>query len=382
MKKILMFTANYWNSPFKVGSHHIAENLTQKGWHVGYVSDPISPFHFLNWNFQLKDRLKIFSSGGRFEKKNLWTYVPFSFITPNNKPLLRHNYVYKNWVKYTVPSLYNTIKKNGFHDVDILYFDSAIFEPILDKIKYKKSVFRIADNYAGFDKYNNNLDEAIDRLSKKVDTVLYTAFSLKDYVSKFSPKDLFYFPNGVDFKHFNKNNLPKPHEFNKISNPIVLYIGAIDVWFDFDLLNFLVKSLPQLEFVLIGPKEIAEKRLEKRDNLHLLGRKAFEDLPKYIQHSDVGIIPFDIKNYGTLVNNINPLKLYEYMAGGLPVVSVEWSELKHLKSPAYLSRSYEEFKNNLITALQEKKEKSYYQNYARNFDWSTRVDSLINYLFK
>jgi glycosyltransferase involved in cell wall biosynthesis len=91
---------------------------------------------------------------------------------------------------------------------------------------------------------------------------------------------------------------------------------------------------PDLHVVVVGPQRHANFRAFP--NLHRLGMRSREDVPGYLQHCDVGLIPFDVVGHRDLVASINPLKLYEYMAAGLPVVSADWPAVRRLNSPAVL----------------------------------------------
>src|SRR4030042_1023212 len=123
--KVLMATAQHWTSPFRVGSHHIAHAFVQKGWEVGFVSDPISPWHFLQgMDGALKARFSIYCAGGRsYEEDRLWAYVPGAFLTPHEKPVLRSDWVHRHWVDFTLPNLKAVVKEHGFDNIDMLYLD-------------------------------------------------------------------------------------------------------------------------------------------------------------------------------------------------------------------------------------------------------------------
>ena len=65
-KKVLILAANHWTSPSQVGTHSIAKEFVKSGWDVAFISDPISPFHFLKRNKSLiTQRLEIYKSGGQ-----------------------------------------------------------------------------------------------------------------------------------------------------------------------------------------------------------------------------------------------------------------------------------------------------------------------------
>jgi glycosyltransferase involved in cell wall biosynthesis len=377
-KKILMACPGYWKSPFQVGSHHLARGFIKAGWDVAFISDPISPLHFIGEkNKELLERFDEYKAGGSFGLNgHLWTYVPGALLTPNNRPLLRTDWVNCNWSKLTLPSVIKKIRKAGFDDVDLLYFDSVNFLFLLKTIKHKKSVLRIADRNTGFDKHTLAAQKLEHELARSVDTVIYSAQSLSSYVQEMHPRNALHVPNGVNFRHFAEGSDSLPVEYHDIPKPIALYVGAMDVWFDYELVNKLADRLPNISFVLIGPDQYARTRLKRSKNLYLLGRQDYANLPSYMKNADVGIIPFNTKEHRSLVQNIHPLKLYEYMACGLPVVAVEWQELSKLRSPASLCQTTEQFAQSIENAVSDAHNKELYIKYAENMDWSKRVEKI------
>jgi glycosyltransferase involved in cell wall biosynthesis len=381
-KKILMACNNDWNSPFQVGSHHLAKGFLNAGYDVAFLSEPVSPFHFLAGDGDiLKKRFNNYFAGGEYYYNNhLWAYVPGALLTPHNKPLLRLQLVSHFWNRMTLPNINHMLKKNNFDDVDIIYFDSINFNFLLKCIKYNKSILRISDNLSSFKKYTEAMRLAELKLAQSVDLVIYSASNLKKYIADLGAKKSIFFANGVDFKHFINGSRKLPEEYKSITKPIVIYIGAMDVWFDFDLINYLAEKLSSVSFVLIGPVELARKKLNKLPNIYLLGSKKYQEIPKYLYNADVGIIPFNIKEYAKLINYINPLKLYEYMACGLPVVSVTWEELAILKSPALLCNNYEDFSKGVESSLSENINKKILIDFASNYDWGSKINTLLNYI--
>ncbi|HUM39927.1 MAG TPA: glycosyltransferase, partial [Nitrospira sp.] len=189
-----------------------------------------------------------------------------------------------------------------------------------------------------------------------------------------------YLPNAVNYGHFSAGTHECPQDYARIPRPIAVYVGAMDVWFDYSLMDEVVDRLPNISFVLIGPDELARQRLRPRPNLHLLGRRAYAAVPAYLHHANVGLIPFDVVNHAELVNSIHPLKLYEYAACGLPIVATEWEELTHLKSPARLCRGSEAFVRAIEQALASPPARAALQAYASQHDWGARVSTMLEQL--
>jgi glycosyltransferase involved in cell wall biosynthesis len=374
-----MATVNQWHSPFQVGSHHLARGFVQAGWEVGFVSEPISPWHLFGGNSEeLKERYQLHKSGGvRDCDGRLWAYVPAALFTPHNKPFLDHKWVAERWVQLSRPNLVETLQRKGFADVDVLYCDSVVHQGWLKKVNCQKSVYRIADSLLGFRKTTAAALELEKELARSVDLVLYAARSLEGYVKKLLPKSMAYLPNAVNYAHFSEGPQILPPEYAAISRPIAIYVGAMDVWFDYRLMDEVAARLPNVSFVLIGPDELAKRRLRARPNLHLLGRREYSELPRYLHHADVGLIPFDVVNHAELVRSIHPLKLYEYAACGLPIVAVEWEEMTHLKSPAQLCRGAEDFIVAIGQAISSRPEKTTLQAYAEAHDWRERVATIL-----
>jgi glycosyltransferase involved in cell wall biosynthesis len=376
-KKILIAAANHWSSPYQVGSHHYARVFAKNGWKVLFISDPISPFHFLSRNNpELKDRYGIYRGSHKTDYENIITYVPMALITPNEKPVFRSGFVAKNWHKMTIPDVTKFAIKNGFGEVDILWFDSLSQHFWIDGIKHKKSILRISDRMDAFKKINKSLKIFENDLLNRADLIIYSAGSLKSYVDDFKAK-AFHVPNGVETENFINSGRSLPVDLNNIPKPRAIYIGAIDEWFDQELLLNVSSLLKEVSFILIGNPRVNVSILKSQPNIYFLGRRNYMEIPKYLYNCDVGIIPFNKEH--PVVNSVNPIKLYEYMICGLPTVATDWEELKLLKSPAYLAKDAAEFSELIYMALKDK-DKEKFINFAKSNTWEERFKKII-YLF-
>jgi glycosyltransferase involved in cell wall biosynthesis len=264
--------------------------------------------------------------------------------------------------------------------VDLLYIDNVSQAFWVDAIPHRRSLLRIADRNMGLGRPPAAVGRIEHELARSVDLVVYAAESLEGYVREMRPKRMRHLPNGVDFERFARGAREAPPEYRSIPRPIAVYVGAMDVWFDYGLLNAAAERLPHVSFVLIGPESLARRRLAPRANVHLLGRRAHDVLPPYLHHADVGLIPFDVAGHPDLVHGVNPLKLYEYLACGLPVVSVAWDELRRLESPAILADTAERFIQGIAEALAKRPAADDLVRYAARRDWSSRVEAICRYL--
>jgi glycosyltransferase involved in cell wall biosynthesis len=380
--RILITCGHYWTSPYKVGMHHFAAGLVRRGWDVAFLSSPLSPLHVFSVNREdLRTRIEIYREGGRrYLDGKLWSYVPGALLTPTNRPLLRSAAVCRHWQRLTVPPLGGVLARAGFGEVDVLFLDNPAQAGLLRTVKHRRSVFRIGDKMDGFENFPATLVAMERTLAAAVDLVGYSAQTLAPHIESLGPRHALCLPNGVQFEHFAHAHQPVPEEYANLPRPIAVYVGAMEEWFEFALVTRAAAEMPGISFVLIGPDRLARERIPARHNIHILGPRRFDQLPPYLHHADVGLIPFDVAGHGRLVHTVNPLKLYEYMACGLRVVSAAWRELEVIKSPAHLYRSPDEFTSVLRAALAAPADKDVLTAFARTADWGTRVDLLLRTL--
>ncbi len=212
--------------------------------------------------------------------------------------------------------------------VYVLTWNRKFVEPLPDA----RLIYDFVDDLSAFDGPAARLQDDHDWLLKHARLVSATAERLRDQVLSVRP-DVLLCPNGVDYDHFTRSRqTPKPTPPADLAaltvqaNPIIGYYGALARWFDFNLLAEVARQRPGYAFILIGPDfdgSLARSRLLQAPNVHWLGQKTYEQLPTYLAHFAVAIIPF-LRD--ELTDAISPLKLFEYMAGGKPVLTTPLQE--------------------------------------------------------
>jgi teichuronic acid biosynthesis glycosyltransferase TuaH len=135
-------------------------------------------------------------------------------------------------------------------------------------------------------------------------------------------KPLVLLGNGVEYEHF-QTPRPVPDDLRDLPRPRIGYVGLLSHFLDFETLEALRVARGGGTLVLIGPRtpatERAVRELAAREGVAVLGPRPYEQVPAYMQGLDVGIIPFRANN--RFVQGINPNKVYQYLAAGIPVVT-------------------------------------------------------------
>jgi glycosyltransferase involved in cell wall biosynthesis len=237
-------------------------------------------------------------------------------------------------------------------------------------------VLRLLDRLSGFASTTPAMLGAMEDAARRVDLVTYSAEDLAADVDVLRPRRRLHLANGVDARHFAERR-QAPADYASIPPPRAIYVGAMAEWFDFELVALAARQRPGISFIMIGPPELARRRLSDSPNLHIIGARPWTELPAYLQHADVGLIPFDVHNHCELVRGVNPLKLYEYAAAGLPVVSVAWPELQKLNAPIELAQSPEEFVQAIDRMVASPPSPGALTAFAAQHDWDGALDRLL-----
>ena len=187
-------------------------------------------------------------------------------------------------------------------------------------------------------------------LLEKSDCVIVSSDRL--YATKHAHNEnTFLVTHGVDVAHFRKACDPTvavPAEMSALERPILGFFGLIADWVDLDLIRYLAVSRPKWNFVLIGKTTTSTQILNGIKNIHLLGQKTYDELPMYAKAFDIALLPFAINE---LTIAANPLKLREYLAAGLPVVSTAIPEAEKLSNILRIGRDRTDFLNQIQKIL-------------------------------
>ncbi|MGE5416966.1 MAG: glycosyltransferase [Acidobacteriota bacterium] len=235
------------------------------------------------------------------------------------------------------------------------------------------------------------LDEAVEEFEmwskyktkalKKSDLVITTSKKLLQQSLLSNPNTVMV-PNGCDYAFFSqaqKQIFEVPPDMWNIRHPIIGYHGAVASWLDFSLIRKIARNFPDYSLVMVGPLYNVSE-VPQEPNIHWLGLKPYHVLPAYAQQFDVGIVPFRIS---PMTEAVNPIKMWEYLAAGLPVVSTALPEVKDFPEVCF-SRNDKEFLDNikdcLINDSPEKRQARI--NLAHDNSWTTRAQKILESIHK
>ena len=248
-----------------------------------------------------------------------------------------------------LPLLRHWIKRLGFHR-PILWTYNPYSESLIGKLGERFAIYECVDELSAAKGLVRStvVKELERRLLRRVDLVIVTHENLYR-TKKPLAGEIHLIPNGAEVEHFQKASVPDTPiapEMKSIPHPIVGFLGSIQYWIDIDLLKFLALARPNWSIVLIGPVgRLAEiKQIQHLPNVYLLGRKPYDYLPSYLKAFDVCLNPYVLDETAM---NCSPLKLYEYLATGKPIVSVDMPEARKFDGLISIGKSYEELLKHL-----------------------------------
>ena len=289
-------------------------------------------------------KLRDFARGHRQVHDNIYVYSPIAVPFFGSSAARWVNRKALNW------SLRRVCRRLGFRQPVMWSFYPASGN-VVGSLGEAKIVYHCVDEYSEFTGTDKEAILQLEReLMGKCDYVIVSSERLYQTKKPYN-KNTFLVTHGVDLAHFRKAcdpRTPVPAEMNRLPRPVIGFFGLIADWVDLDLIRFLAVSRPDYAFVLIGKITTDVSLFDGVPNVYLLGQKPYEALPGYVKAFDAAILPFVVNE---LTIAANPLKLREYLAAGLPVVSSAIPEAARLKHIVRIARNSLEFLNHVDTIL-------------------------------
>jgi glycosyltransferase involved in cell wall biosynthesis len=227
------------------------------------------------------------------------------------------------------------------------------------------------------------IEKAEEELLKKADIVFTTSSQLLKSRKVLNPRS-YYFPNVADHDHFSRALLHGtivPDDLRVIQPPRIGFIGAISSYkVDFNLIAYVARAHPDWSVVLIGKVGEGDpwtniENIKNLPNVFILGPRPYTQLPAYLKGIDVAILPNQLNAY---TQAMFPMKFFEYLAAGKPIVSVNLPALREYSDMAYLAKSYEDFVLGIEKALNDSVEKRIRRSMiASQYTYKSRTEQMM-----
>ena len=344
---------------------------------VLFVDGPFSVARTLKSPRLLADHLRKWRHGPRQVAESLWVAEPPPILPKRtNARVNRINAaLLRRW-------LAGQARRLGFSDV--IYWNFQPRFPTLGRgLHPAASVYYCVDDFAAAPYDWNNEDEvrALEEIAcRESDVVICTGRKLVENRARFNPRTHF-IPEGADTALFAQAARPETApaaEVAALPGKVIGYTGLINWRIDLPLMTYLATRHPEWSFALVGPlKEDSDmSSFTSLPNVHLFGRKTVPELPAYLKPMDVCLLPYVLNEY---THNVFPLKLYEYLAAGKPIVSTDMFEMRaYVGEDLAIGRTHEEFERAIISALgTETRERAASRSErAQHNTWDDRLDEI------
>ncbi|WP_368623575.1 glycosyltransferase [Paraburkholderia sp. BR13444] len=323
----VLFSTADWDEPYWTNKQHTASILAARGWRILYVesvgfrSPKVASGR--DWS-RLWRRLwrgvQSLVLGPPRRADNIWVLSPLMVPAGHHLPFVRS--LNQAMLRFSV----NRFARSLRYDKPVVWTYHPYMLDAIATLPRGPLVYHCVDDIAAIpgvdvDAFRNAQQDLLGRC----EAVFTTAQSLKDVCLPFNPNTHF-FGNVVDEAHFGtaREDGPLPAELAAIDEPRLVYHGVLsDFKVDLPLLLQTAQARPGWQWVIIGEEREGQRsdllaQLKRLPNVHLLGYRPYRALPQYLRGMRVGVLPTLINEY---THSMFPMKFYEYLAAGLPVVS-------------------------------------------------------------
>lgn len=290
-------------------------------------------------------KLRSFFAPAQAQLPGLYSYSPPSLPLPGSRMADRINaFLYRL-------ALGRELRRLGMSPRPLLWVYGPHVAPWIRQMPRTGLVYHCVDRWSAFEEYDAAHMSACEaEICRAADLVLASAEDLAERCRQYRP-DVHYVPHGVEHAHFAQALAPGalPPDIAQLPAPRIGFFGLIHEWVDIDLIGQLADRI-EASFVLIGASNQDLSSLLARPNVHHLGRRPYASLPEYCRGFAAAIVPFRISE---LTLSVNPIKLREYAAAGLPVVASDLPEIRRCGDIARCAVGLDAWEAALRTAMAE-----------------------------
>lgn len=239
------------------------------------------------------------------------------------------------------------------------------------------SAYYIVDNFAAFEDVDKEAMRAFEKQAlDTADRVFATATTIVDRL-RAQRDDIVYSPHGVDYDFFARarnSDTQVPDEVASISHPRIGFMGSLaGDSVDLELIERLAKRRPDWQFILLGRATSDVTSLIALPNVHYISARPYNQMPAYLKAFDVALIPFLVNE---LTLDLNPIKLREYLAAGLPTVATRLPAMETYEPHVKCVLSDDEWMEAVDSFLRDPGDKEERQASVKNESWENRAQGV------
>jgi glycosyltransferase involved in cell wall biosynthesis len=378
-RDIVLFSTADWDHPFWTNKQHVACQLAERGFRVLYVESlGLRPPQLRSRDVnRIGRRLRRALDPLRQVRENLWVASPVAFPWHANA-LAR--WINDGWLALCV----NSWRRRLQFEQPLVWTYNPLVLPLVDALDPALVVYHCVDDLRSAPHLPSAIIAAAEeRLIRAADVVFTTSLALQSRAVSLNPTAAHYLPNVADFDHFAqaREEGSIPADLVAIPGPRIGFVGAVSEYkVDFGLIAHIAKARPDWHWVLIGQvgegehdTSLAPLRLS---NVHLLGPRGYQQLPDYLRGFDVATIPCPANDYTAAMF---PMKFFEYLAAGLPVVASHVPALAPFASVHERADTPHEFEAAIARVLQgDHPSADACTRIARQHTWEWRTEEMLN----
>lgn len=364
-----------WDGAAQFSKHHLARYLARRGHRVLYVEAPLSPLALARGN-----RIAALRSTLRHPRQvapGLWVRryfnpIPYHGVTRITS-LRQANLLGQ---RLLAGPLRRDLARLRMWDPVLLAGlpHAADLAPL---VPHALLAYHCADDYTHVRGFPTSLGSTEADLCRQSRLVITTAESLRAARASFNPRT-YWVPNGVDYDRFAADARPAG-DMPRDGHAVVGFVGSISQWVDLDLVREIAGAHPEWHVVLIGPSAGSMPQLQGLPNVRLLGPRPYDAIPQYLAGMNVALIPFQRDEVSRMAD---PIKAYEYLAAGVPVVATRIPALERLSHVVALADSTPGFIRLVEEAVAAGRDEGRQarQAEARRHSWESRFEQIEGYI--
>ena len=322
--------------------------MVARGHRVLFVERQVGPEHLLRNPAMRRRKLAAWKEAGPIQiQSNLWRWQP-PLMPPGRYYSLKLN----QWGQRRLSARLRPILQQLGFETPLLWTYPPHSVPLLGQFDEKLAIYHCIERFAGAQpgRKRQVMLAQEEALLRAVDQVFVHAQGLQALYTPLARKPIVLLPSAADIAHYQSTH-DIHAQMQAIPHPRLVVMGTLDARLDRDLLLGLAAQKPHWQLVLIGQTRAGQQkyaRLLEKPNVHYLGKQPFASLPALLNGADAALIPYLLNE---MTHFISPLKAYEYLAVGKPIISVDLPEVRTLQPWVQIVAANDDAPKTLLSAF-------------------------------